>query len=162
MALIRNHYIGRTFIDPHENMRIDKVRLKFNPVRSLIENQTVVIVDDSIVRGNTSLALINMIRACRPKEIHLRITSPPIIDACYYGMDFPERKKLIAYQHQGDVEKIRDFLGVNSLAYLSVNGMLKAVNETFGGESYCSACFTSKHPYPVHSPETQEEKISVE
>lgn len=150
LGLIRNHYVGRTFIDPQENVRIDKVKLKFNPVRSLLKGRAVVIVDDSIVRGNTSIALMKMIKLCKPDSIHLRITSPPIVDACYYGMDFPRREKLIAFQKQGDVEKIREFLGVDSLAYLSVAGMFQAVDETFGNETYCSACFTKKHPFPVY------------
>lgn len=161
LALIRNHYIGRTFIMPHQGMRVDRLKLKFNPVKEILKDRVVVLVDDSIVRGNTSRTLVSMIRNAGAKEVHFRITSPPIVDACYYGMNFPKKSELIAYQMQGNIEKIREFLNVDSLAYLSKEGLFKAVGEVYGiNESYCSACFTGKHPYPVPAMDSQEFSLS--
>ena len=144
-GLIRNHYVGRTFISPGQSTRTEKVRIKFNPVREVVEGKAVVVVDDSLVRGTTSQNLIRMIRQAGAREIHLRIASPPITGPCYYGIDTPTRDELIAATHT--VEEIRRHLRVDSLGYLSQDGMHQAVA---GGESgYCDACFSGAYPIAV-------------
>ena len=141
LALIRSHYVGRTFIQPTQASRHFGVRVKYNPVREVIDGQRVVIVDDSLVRGTTSRGLVQMIREAGAREIHFRVASPPIISPCYYGIDMPTREELIAANHS--VEEIRDMLGVDSLGYLSLEGMHAAVRE-FG--PFCDACFTGNYP----------------
>lgn len=143
-GLIRNHYVGRTFIHPSQSHRVAKVRIKFNPVRDVIEGKRVVVVDDSLVRGNTSRGLVQMIRAAGAKEVHLRLGSPPITGPCHYGIDTPTREELIAATHS--VEEIRQFLGVDSLGYLSLDGMLRAAGDPTG---FCHACFSGQYPTPV-------------
>ncbi|HKR55858.1 MAG TPA: amidophosphoribosyltransferase, partial [Gemmatimonadales bacterium] len=123
-ALIRNHYVGRTFIQPSQAGRNAKVKIKFNPVREVLEGKKVVIVDDSLVRGTTSRGLVQMIRQAGAKEVHFRIASPPITGPCWYGIDTPSKSELIASSNT--VEQIRKHLGVESLGYLSLNGMLSA------------------------------------
>lgn len=150
IGLIRSHYIGRTFIQPNQNDRELQVKAKFNKVRGVLEDKIVVIVDDSIVRGTTSKQLVKLIKEANPKEIHFRVTSPPIRYPCYYGMDFPEPEELIVNQHNGDIEKIREELGVDSLAYLSIDGLLSAVPMD-KGEGYCTACFDGNYPLKVES-----------
>lgn len=142
MGLIRNHYVGRTFIEPVQNIREFGVRLKLNPVREIIKDKRVVVVDDSIVRGTTSRKIIKMIRAAGAKEIHYRISSPPIYNPCFYGMDFPTKTELIANSHS--VEEIRKYLRVDSFQYLSMEGLIKAV----GGrkDKFCMACFDGDYP----------------
>jgi len=140
-ALIRNHYVGRTFINPTQSVRVAKVRIKFNPVREVIEGRSVVVVDDSLVRGTTSKGLVQMIRAAGAREVHLRLASPPITGPCHYGIDTPRREELIGATHT--VEEIRAFLGVDSLGYLSLEGMHKAVA---GTTRYCNACFSGAYP----------------
>jgi amidophosphoribosyltransferase len=142
-ALIRNHYVGRTFIEPRQSVRDFGVKLKLNPVRSLLQGNRVVLVDDSIVRGTTSRKIVRMIRNAGAKEVHLRISCPPTISPCYYGVDTPSKKQLIAANQS--VEEIRQYIGADSLAYLSLDGLKKACGE---GEttSYCSACYTGKYP----------------
>ncbi len=143
-GLIRNHYVGRTFINPTQALRVAKVRIKFNPVREVIEGRSVVVVDDSLVRGTTSKGLVQMIRGVGAREVHLRLGSPPITGPCHYGIDTPTREELIGATHS--VEEIRAFLGVDSLGYLSLDGMLKAAGR---GERFCHACFSGKYPIPV-------------
>ena len=145
-ALIRNHYVGRTFIEPSQKVRDFGVRLKLNPVRSLLEGKRVVLIDDSIVRGTTSRKIVRMIRNAGAKEVHMRISCPPTISPCYYGVDTPSRKQLIAANKS--VEEIREYIGADSLAYLSLEGLKKACGE---GEkiSYCSACYTGKYPTDI-------------
>jgi amidophosphoribosyltransferase len=143
-GLIRNHYVGRTFINPSQGLRVAKVKIKFNPVRDVIHGQSVVVVDDSLVRGNTSQSLVQMIRAAGAREVHLRLASPPITGPCHYGIDTPTREELIAATHS--IEEIREFLGVDSLGYLSLDGMLHAAGSTSG---YCHACFSGHYPTPV-------------
>jgi amidophosphoribosyltransferase len=142
MGLIRNHYVGRTFIEPTQEIRDFGVRLKLNPVREIIENKRVVVVDDSIVRGTTSRKIIKMIRNAGAKEIHYRISSPPIFNPCFYGMDFPTRMELIANSHT--LEQIRKYIRADSLAYLSLEGLIKTV----GGrkDKFCMACFDGDYP----------------
>jgi amidophosphoribosyltransferase len=155
MGLIRNHYIGRTFIEPDQSIRDFGARLKYNPVRESLHGKRVVLIDDSIVRGTTMRKIVKMIRNVGPKEIHLRISSPRIISPCYYGMDFPKQSELIA--HKKTLEETRDFLGVDSIVHLSVEGMMRAVEGTPQG--HCAACFTAKYPVPI---DEETEKYSLE
>jgi amidophosphoribosyltransferase len=147
IGLIRSHYIGRTFIQPGQEKREIGVRIKFNIVKGVLEGRTIVIVDDSIVRGTTSMQLVNLIKEANPKEIHLRISSPPIKYPCYYGMDFPSKEELIA-NHCENIKGIEKYLNVNSLEYLTKEEMLEAVSEA-GISNFCTACFTGSYPTPV-------------
>jgi amidophosphoribosyltransferase len=156
--LIRNHYVGRTFIQPGQDRREHKVKMKFNVVRGALKGKKVVVVDDSIVRGTTLEALVRLIKTAEPREIHIRITSPPITHPCRYGMDFPTREELIANQCNMDTEKIRQRLGVDSLAYLSVEKLLSSAPQG-RGEGYCTACFTGKYPVKI---ETDSSKLENE
>ena len=144
-ALIRNHYVGRTFIQPSQAGRNAKVKIKFNPVREILEGKKVVIVDDSLVRGTTSRGLVQMIRQAGAKEVHFRIASPPITGPCWYGIDTPSKSELIASSNS--VEQIRKHLGVESLGYLSLDGMLRSA----GGDpkEFCHACFSGAYPTPI-------------
>jgi amidophosphoribosyltransferase len=147
LGLIRNHYVGRTFIRPSQKVRDFSVRKKYNPVRHVLEGQRVVVVDDSIVRGTTMRKLVKMIRGVGAREVHLRISSPPITHSCYYGIDTPVSKHLIASSHT--VEEIAGYLQVDSLAYLSVAGLMASVQSE---EGFCRACFTGQYPIqPVDS-----------
>jgi amidophosphoribosyltransferase len=147
LGLIRNHYVGRTFIYPTSELRNNRVRIKFNPVRELLKGKRIVVVDDSIVRGTTSKRLMAMLRAAGAREIHLRISSPPIKDPCFYGIDTPRRDDLIAANYS--VDQIRDYLGVDSLAYLSVDGLLESTGLPRG--NFCTACFTGDYPVVFES-----------
>jgi amidophosphoribosyltransferase len=149
-GLIRNHYVGRTFINPGQEARDAQVRIKFNPVRDVIQGKSVVMVDDSLVRGTTSRSLVRMVREAGAREIHFRVSSPPITGPCHYGIDTPTRAELIAATQ--DHEAIRRHLGVETLGYLSESGMRRAV----GGQPwrYCDACFTGR--YPTALPEAME------
>ncbi|NMC63464.1 MAG: amidophosphoribosyltransferase [SAR324 cluster bacterium] len=142
LGLIRNHYVGRTFIEPLQSIRNFGVRIKLNPNKEVIEGKRVVVIDDSIVRGTTSKKIINMIRKAGAKEIHLRISSPPTTDPCFYGVDTPSKEELIASYL--DVEGIRDFVGADSLGYLSLEGLYKAVESKEG--KLCDACFSGCYP----------------
>ncbi len=142
-GLIRNHYVGRTFINPTQALRVAKVKIKFNPVREVIDGRSVVVVDDSLVRGTTSKGLVQMIRAAGAREVHLRLASPPITGPCHYGIDTPTREELIASTHSSD--EIRDFLEVDSLGYLSLEGMLRAAGTK---SEFCHACFSGHYPIP--------------
>jgi amidophosphoribosyltransferase len=142
LALIRNHYIGRTFIQPTQAGRDAKVKVKYNPVRELLEGKSVVMVDDSIVRGTTTRGLVSLVRAAGAREVHMRVSSAPIISPCYYGIDTPRRAELIAAQMTHD-ELVRH-LGVDSLGYLSLDGMLSAMHD--GPNGYCHACFSGRYP----------------
>ncbi len=148
IGLIRNHYIGRTFIQPGQEKREVKVRMKFNTVKGVIEGRKVVIIDDSIVRGTTSRLLINLIREANPAELHVRISSPPIMNHCPYGMDFPNRDELIASQNDGDVDRICKEIGADSLGYLTVEKMLSTVSHE-GKSGYCTGCFNGEYPVPI-------------
>jgi amidophosphoribosyltransferase len=144
LALIRNHYVGRTFIQPTQEGRDAKVKVKYNPVREVLEGRSVVMVDDSVVRGTTTRGLVALIRNAGAREVHLRISSPPITGPCYYGIDTPRREELIAANHP--VGEIRSLLGVNSLGYLSLDGMLNSVPD--GPDGFCHACFSGDYPTP--------------
>jgi len=157
IGLIRSHYVGRTFIQPGQDRREMKVKVKFNTVKGVLKDKKVVVVDDSIVRGTTSKALIALIREAKPSEVHLRITAPPITHPCKYGMDFPSREELIA-NHYANEEEIGIALGVDSIRYLSIKKLLDAVprKDKSGKEvGYCTACFTGNYPVPFDE-ETQE------
>ena len=147
MGFIRNHYVGRTFIEPDQGIRDFGVKIKLNPSRSTVEGKRIVLVDDSIVRGTTAKKIIKLLRRRGAKEIHYRVASPPIVDSCYYGIDTPNRAKLIASNMT--VEEIRDYLEVDSLAYLSIPGLLKATG--VDPSHFCTACFD--HIYPTSTPE---------
>ncbi len=144
LALIRNHYVGRTFIQPDQSDRDFRVRVKYNAVREVLEGQRVVMVDDSLVRGTTSRGLVAMLREAGAKEIHFRIASPPIRHPCFYGIDMPTKEELIASRLE--VEDIREHLRVDSLGYLSLEGMKDAVKEH---GPFCDACFTGSYPTPL-------------
>lgn len=151
IGLIRNHYVGRTFISPGQKSREQKVRTKFNTVKGVLEGRSVIIVDDSIVRGTTSRHLVEMIREANPREVHFLVSSPPITHPCFYGMDFPSPDELIANKCNGDIETIAREIGVDSVRYLSPNGLVSAVKEAnSSNHSYCTACFTGDYPVPVH------------
>jgi amidophosphoribosyltransferase len=143
LGLIRNHYIGRTFIEPSQSVRDFGVKLKLNPVRSLLEGKRVALIDDSIVRGTTSKKIVRLIRNAGAKEVHMRISCPPTISPCFYGVDTPSKKHLIAANKT--IEEIRAYIGADSLAYLSLEGLKKACGE---GDvtTYCSACYTGDYP----------------
>ena len=144
IGLIRNHYVGRTFILPEQTVRDFGVRIKFNPVKGVLKNRNIIVVDDSIVRGTTIKKIIQIIRNAEPKEVHLRISSPPIKHPCFYGIDMPDKKRFIAFDKS--IEEIREFLGVDTLGYLSIEGLLSIVSKP--QKKFCSACFDGNYPIP--------------
>jgi amidophosphoribosyltransferase len=148
IALIRNHYIGRTFIEPRQAIRDFGVKLKINPVRSLLTGKRVVLVDDSIIRGTTSRKIVRIVREAGAREVHMRISCPPTISPCFYGIDTPTRKELIASTHS--VEEIRQYLGADTLGYLSLESLRQAVGDTQG--RFCLACYTANYPTVVQEP----------
>jgi amidophosphoribosyltransferase len=141
MAIMRNHYIGRTFIEPTQEMRDLKVKMKLSPIEHLIKGKSLIVVDDSIVRGTTSRQIVRMLKAAGAKEVHMRISSPPTTDPCYYGVDTPDKEKLIAANMTN--EEICAFIEADSLGYLSNEALLRSVNGK--EENYCTACFTGKY-----------------
>jgi len=142
MALIRNHYVGRTFIEPEQAIRDFGVKLKLNPVRRMLEGKRVVLVDDSLVRGTTSRKIVRLVREAGATEVHVRISCPPTISPCYYGVDTPRRDELIAAQQS--TEEIRDFLGADSLGYLSLDSLRAAVSDS--SRKFCTSCYTGSYP----------------
>ena len=142
LALIRNHYVGRTFIQPTQEGRDAKVKVKYNAVREILDGKSVVMVDDSIVRGTTTRGLVALVRAAGAREVHMRVSSPPITGPCYYGIDTPDREQLIAANH--GVNEIAKLIGVDSLGYLSLEGMLGSVPN--GPNGFCHACFSGQYP----------------
>lgn len=140
-----NHYVGRSFIQPTQTLRDLAVRLKLNPIRASVEGKRLVVVEDSVVRGTTTRGKMSSLRRAGAREIHLRVASPPIRHPCHYGIDFPSRAELIA--HQRTCEQIREYLEVDSLAYLSLHGLLSAVSAPH--ENYCAACFSGDYPIPI-------------
>ena len=149
MGLIRNHYVGRTFIEPHQSIRHFGVRVKLNPVKSILRGRRVVLVDDSIVRGTTSRKIVKMVRNAGASEVHMRISCPPTISPCFYGVDTPKRAELIGATHS--LEEIRKFIGADSIGYLSLEGTLSAVGDA--RSSYCTSCYTGD--YPVAFPQNE-------
>jgi amidophosphoribosyltransferase len=154
-GLVRNHYVGRTFIEPRQAIRHFGVKLKLNPVRRLIENKRVVLIDDSIVRGTTSRKIVSMVRAAGAREVHMRISCAPTVGPCYYGVDTPRREELIASTHS--VDEIRRHIGADTLGYLSLDGMYRAMGD---GGSFCAACYTNE--YPVAVPDEGHARIATE
>ena len=146
MGLIRNHYVGRTFIEPQSAIRHFGVRVKLNPVKSILDGQRVILIDDSIVRGTTSRKIVKMVRAAGAREVHVRISCPPTISPCFYGIDTPRKSELIAATHT--IEEITRYLDADSVAYLGMEGLLSAVGADRG--SYCTSCYTGR--YPVEFP----------
>ncbi|MBO6939673.1 MAG: amidophosphoribosyltransferase [Deltaproteobacteria bacterium] len=149
MGLIRSHYVGRTFIEPQQQIRHFGVRLKLHPVRELLEGKRVAVVDDSIVRGTTSRKIVKMLREAGAAEVHLRISSPPTRWPCFYGIDTPTREELIASRHTP--EEIARYVTADSLGYLSVEGLREAI----GGDGFCDACFSGEYPVPVELPKKE-------
>ncbi|MBI2496092.1 MAG: hypothetical protein HYW10_06010 [Candidatus Omnitrophica bacterium] len=143
IGMIRNHYVGRTFIQPAQEIRDLKVRVKFNPVKDIIKGKRLVIVDDSIIRGTTTRARVKSLREAGARSIHMRVSCPPTKFSCFYGIDFPTRSELIA--NNRSLEEIRKFIGVESLGYLSLEGLLKAVGQS---GHYCTACWNGTYPIP--------------
>ncbi len=146
LGMIRNHYIGRTFIQPDQKIRDLSVKIKLNPITKILKNKRVVVIDDSIVRGTTSRERVNAIRKAGAKEVHLRIASPPIKYPCFFGIDTPKRAKLIAAKKS--IAEIEKFIDADSLGYLSLDGMLSAVN-AYAKENYCTSCFRGKYPLKI-------------
>jgi amidophosphoribosyltransferase len=155
MGLIRNHYVGRTFIEPRQSIRHFGVKVKLNPVRSILDGRRVVLVDDSIVRGTTSRKIVKMVRAAGAREVHMRIACPPTISPCYYGVDTPRRSELIAATHT--IDEIRRYLEADSLAYLSLDQLRGAVGRQ--SEHYCTSCYTGE--YPVDFPRDSETYLQL-
>jgi amidophosphoribosyltransferase len=141
-GMIRNHYIGRTFIQPSQDQRDFRVRIKLNPLKEILSGKRIAIIEDSIVRGTTSRMRVRTLRQAGAKEIHMRVSCPPLKFPCFYGIDFPTKKELVASKH--DIAWIRDFIGADSLEYLSLEGMLHSM--LLGKENFCIACFTGKYP----------------
>jgi amidophosphoribosyltransferase len=144
LGLVRSHYVGRTFIEPEQAIRHFGVKLKLNAVREVLSGQRVVVVDDSIVRGTTSRKIVKMLRDAGAREVHVRVSSPPTVGPCFYGIDTPTREELIAANQS--VDEISRYLGCDTLGYLSRDGMMRAVD---GPSGYCDACFTLDYPVPV-------------
>ncbi|HMB48844.1 MAG TPA: amidophosphoribosyltransferase, partial [Afifellaceae bacterium] len=150
LGIIRNHYVGRTFIEPSDAIRNMGVKLKHNANSGILKGKRVVLVDDSIVRGTTSTKIVQMVRDAGAMEVHMRIASPPTSNPCYYGVDTPEKAKLLASRMS--VDEIADFIKVDSLAFLSIDGLYRAVGEARRNNDqpqYCDACFTGEYPTPL-------------
>jgi amidophosphoribosyltransferase len=150
LGIIRNHYVGRTFIEPADHIRHLGVRLKHNPNRSIIAGKRVVLVDDSIVRGTTSTKIVEMVRQAGATEVHMRIASPPTTNSCFYGVDTPERSALLAATHS--LEEMARVIGVDSLAFVSIDGLYRAMGEARRDTvqpQFCDACFTGDYPIPL-------------
>ena len=155
MGLIRNHYVGRTFIEPAQSIRHFSVKVKLNPVRSILDGRRVILLDDSIVRGTTSRKIVKMVRAAGAKEVHLRISCPPTITPCFYGVDTPNRSELIAATHS--LEDIRKYVAADSLAYLSLEGLRCAVGAH--QNHYCTSCYTGV--YPIAFPRDEQKYLQL-
>ena len=155
MGLIRNHYVGRTFIEPRQSIRDFGVKLKLNPVRSVIEGRRVVLIDDSIVRGTTMRKIVRMLRDSGADEVHVRVSSPPTTGPCYYGIDTPTRDELIASHN--DVDQIAKYIEATSLGYLSLPGLLSAVEAS--GSTHCTACFSGSYPVEVSAEERAQMRL---
>jgi amidophosphoribosyltransferase len=145
MGFVRSHYVGRTFIQPAQFLRDSSVSLKLSPIREALREKRIVLIDDSIVRGTTSRKICRMLRQAGVRQIHMAISSPPIISPCYFGIDTPRKEELIAATHS--LAEIQRFLGVDSLHYLSLDGLLRAVGAS--NNEFCSACFTGRYPIKV-------------
>jgi amidophosphoribosyltransferase len=163
LGIIRNHYVGRTFIEPTESIRHLGVKLKHNANRAHIAGKRVILVDDSIVRGTTSTKIVEMVRQAGATEVHMRISSPPTTNSCFYGIDTPERDKLLAARH--DVAGMAELIGVDSLAFISIDGLYRAVAGTQRNAKqpqYCDACFTGDYPIALTDlTDGQDQRVST-
>lgn len=162
LGIIRNHYVGRTFIEPSDKIRHLGVKLKHNANRAYIEGKSVVLVDDSIVRGTTSRKIVDMVRAAGAREVHMRISSPPTSHSCFYGIDTPDMEELLA--HKMSIEEIRDYIRADSLAYISLDGLYKAAGEikrNAASPQFCDACFTGDYPVDLLDHNSVEKKKRV-
>ncbi len=148
LGIIRNHYVGRTFIEPKQNIRSFGVKVKLNPQEAILKGKKIVVIDDSLVRGTTSQKIINLVRAFGAKEVHMRIAAPPTIGPCYYGVDTPSRDQLIACNRS--IDEIRKYIGADTLKYVSHGGLMTAVKDE-SETKYCAACFTNNYPTPIYS-----------
>ena len=157
MGLIRNHYVGRTFIEPQSQIRHFGVKLKLNPVKEIIAGKRIAIIDDSIVRGTTARKIVKMLRDAGAKEIHLRISAPPILHSCFYGIDTPTKEELIAHTH--NLEETRQYLAADSLAYLSLEKMMEVLEN--GKKKFCSACFDGNYPVPIPDKELDTNQMGL-
>ena len=157
MGLIRNHYVGRTFIEPQSQIRHFGVKLKLNAVKKIIAGKRVAIVDDSIVRGTTARKIVKMLRDAGAKEVHLRISAPPILHSCFYGIDTPTKEELIAHTH--NLEETRQYLAADSLAYLSLEKMMEVLEN--GKKKFCSACFDGNYPIPITDKKTDTSQMGL-
>ena len=157
MGLIRNHYVGRTFIEPQSQIRHFGVKLKLNAVKKIIAGKRVAIVDDSIVRGTTARKIVKMLRDVGAKEVHLRISAPPILHSCFYGIDTPTKEELIAHTH--NLEETRQYLAADSLAYLSLEKMMEVLEN--GKKKFCSACFDGNYPIPITDKKTDTSQMGL-
>ncbi|MEM9194556.1 MAG: amidophosphoribosyltransferase [Myxococcota bacterium] len=155
LGLIRSHYVGRTFIEPQQSIRHFGVRLKLHPVKNVLKDKRVAVIDDSIVRGTTSRKIVRMLREAGAREVHMRISSPPTRWPCFYGIDTPSRSELIASNHSA--EDIARFIKADSIGYLTVEGLRKAVT----GEGYCDACFSGKYPVEFEAPKTKGRRLGL-
>jgi amidophosphoribosyltransferase len=149
IGLIRNHYVGRTFIEPRQSIRDFGVKIKHNPVSSVLNGKRVIVVEDSIVRGTTSRKIIKMLRSAGTREVHMRVASPPYISPCYYGIDTPDKDKLIASNMS--ISQIKDYIGVDSLGFISIEGMLNVVKNH--RHEFCTTCFTGNYPEGAQPPD---------
>ncbi len=157
MGLIRNHYVGRTFIEPQSQIRHFGVKLKLNPVKEIIAGKRIAIIDDSIVRGTTARKIVKMLRDAGAKEVHLRISAPPILHSCFYGIDTPTKEELIAHTH--DLEETRQYLAADSLAYLTLEKMMEVLEN--GKKKFCSACFDGNYPIPITDKKTDTSQMGL-
>lgn len=148
LGIIRNHYVGRTFIEPKQSIRSFGVKVKLNPQEAILKGKKVVVIDDSLVRGTTSKKIISLVRSFGAKEVHMRIAAPPTVGPCYYGVDTPSKEQLIASNNS--IEEIRDYIGADSLSYVSLDGLLSAVGDK-EKKNYCTSCFTNNYPTPIYS-----------
>ena len=156
-GLIRNHYVGRTFIEPNHSIRHFGVKIKLNPVREILQGKRVVLIDDSIVRGTTSKKIVEMVRLAGASEVHLRISSPPTVGPCHYGINTPTYQELIA--NDRTLEEIRSYTGADSLSYLSLEGLQRSVSDQ---GNFCMACFTQDYPIRVDAGASQRSLFQLE
>jgi amidophosphoribosyltransferase len=162
LGIIRNHYVGRTFIEPTDSIRHLGVKLKHSANRAMLKGRRVILVDDSIVRGTTSRKIVEMVRAAGASEVHMRISSPPTTHSCFYGIDTPERSKLLAAQHS--VAEMAKIIGADSLAFVSLDGLYRALGQ--GGRDpakpyFCDACFTGEYPIPAPDADADTRQLSL-
>jgi len=155
MGLVRNHYVGRTFIQPTQQIRNFAVRVKLNPVREILEGKRIALIDDSLVRGTTSRKIVQLCRDAGAREVHLRISCPPTVGSCRYGIDTPDENELIASTHS--TEEIRRYVNADSLGYLSQSGMLSAAGKD--EEEVCTACWSGKQPVPLPRAESEQLRL---